>query len=355
MSQIDQLDLPGLEPKRTTEISLFSLLDPSDTDYSHFVSFYDAIPKFIDQKKRRYLDCRAPDTPTSLQAEFAHRVAAGQSIRRYQVTLRPASITIKDELGSRDVFVYPSMQRDELVYDALRKITTAGQGGLYGAHLGASFTLNQVFRELQKYKRTMSFDEIKESLKVLRGANMEVRSLDGDFEWEPAYLSNLALVSRSRFEKEGADARCVALFDSLVTEQVSKLQFREYNHSIAMGLRSAVARYLVKRIYRNYTHASPDKPYNINLTTVFREVYRTLDSKMSNNARLMSAAFSELKKERVIQFVHEEPVKDSLDRRKTIDYRYTIAPHEDLISDHKRFHAKARRIHAGNVRKLSGL
>lgn len=355
MSQTDQLDLPGLEPARNDQVKLFSLLEASDADYNHFVTFYDAIPKFIDQGRRRYLDCRDPNSPTSMQAEFNYRVGPGQSPRRYIVTLRPASITVEENGHKKDVFVYPSIQREEVVYDALRKVSTAGQGGLYGPHLGASFTLSQIFKELKRFNKTMSFDEIKESLRVLRGANMEVRSLDGEFEWEPAYLSNLALVSRKRYERDGKDARCVALFDSMVTEHVHKLEFREYNHAVSMEIKSAIARYLVKRMYRNYTHATPDKPYNIRLSTVFREVYRPLDPKMSNNVRFMTAAFKELESERVIKYVDKKPIKDSLDGRKTADYHYTIVPHEDLISDHKRFHAKARQVQHRQLRIQTGL
>jgi len=56
----------------------------------------------------------------------------------------------------------------------------------------------------------------------------------------------------------------------------------------------------------------------------------------------MNAAIVEMKKKCRIKNATFEAIRSEHDKRKIIDYRYSFIPHDEMIADVKRFHAKAR-------------
>ena len=319
---------------RNKQLALFELLEPQDINYSNFVEFFDNLPLFIDDANKRYWDYQ--NVKPSLSTEFKFRYEGVEKL--FLVTLRPARVVHNGD----EVLVYPSIQREQAVYDALRKLANSGSGGFFGGELGAAFTLQMLKKELAKFKKTFSLAQIKESLNVLRDAAIKVEAIDASFEWSPSYLSNMALTSREDFLSDSNDSKCVVLFDNLVSTSVKKLDFREYNYAIAQSTKNAIAKYLIKRMDRRYKQASKESPYEIKMSTIFKAVYRKLDPKMSNNTRHMTTAFNEMTKKLRLSNVKLKAIKSDLDARVTIDYLYTLYPHDELIKDIKRYHAKKK-------------
>jgi hypothetical protein len=317
---------------KNKQLSLFELLDPQDINYSNFVELFDNLPLFIDDGKKRYWDYENVKPSLSTEFKFNHE---GRE-KLFIVTLRPARVIHNEE----EVLVYPSIQREQAVYDALRKIASSGSGGFYGDELGTVFTLQVLRRELAKFKRTFSLSQLKESLNVLRSAEIKVTAVDGSIEWTPSYLSNMALTSRDDFLNEKNDSKCIVLFDNLVSTSVKRLDFREYNYSISQSTKNPIAKYLTKRMDRRYKQASKEQPYQIKMSTIFKAVYRKLDPKMSNNTRHMTSAFDEMKNKLRIYDVTPEAIKSDKDARITVDYIYILFPHDEFIKDVKRYHAK---------------
>ena len=336
-------NIQNIEQHRTKQLALFELLDPQDLNYSNFVDFFDNIPKFVDFGKKRYWDYETVKPSITTEFKFKH---VGLE-KLFVVTLKPGRVTKKVDGIEKDVLVYPSIQREEAIYDALRKLANTGQGGFFGEELGTTFTLRMLRKELIKFKKTLSLDEIKESLRVLRSAEIHVASVDRSFEWEPSYLSNMALTNRDDYMHNGSDTKCIVLFDNLVSTSVKKLEFREYNYAIAQSSKNAIAKYLTKRMDRRYMQASSERPYQIKMSTIVKAIFREVDLKMSNNTRHMTSAFKEMVGKCRIRDVVIKAIKSDLDSRKVVDYLYTIFPHDELIKDVKRFHAK----HSIMVRK----
>jgi hypothetical protein len=334
--------LTAIEPKTTKQMALFELLEQQDFNYSHFVDFFDNIPKFVDFGRTRYFNYS--NVTPSISTEFKFKFTSNESIKQeklFVVTLKPGRV--KRKVGGKeiDVLVYPSIQREEAIYDGLRKLASSGHGGFFENDLGTSFTLSLLQKELKTYKKTFSITEIKESLRILRSAEIHVMAVDRSFEWEPSYLSNMALSTRADYVNKGADAKCIVLFDNLVSSGVRKLELREFNYGIAQSTKNAIAKYLIKRMDRRYLYASHDKPYTIKMSTIFGAVFKELDSKMANNKRQMKVAFDEMRLKYRVSNVNETPHISEKDKRKTVDYTYDIFPHAELIKDMKRFHAKS--------------
>lgn len=333
-------EIAETEQLKSKQMALFELLEPQDINYSNFVEFFDNLPLFVDDAQKRYWDYQNVKPSLSTEFKFKHDGAE----RLFIVTLRPARVVHNDE----EVLVYPSIQREQAVYDALRKLASSGSGGFYGEELGTAFTLQMLKKELAKFKKTFSLSQIKESLNVLRSGEIKVEAVDGSFEWTPSYLSNMALTSRDDFLNGANDSKCIVLFDNLVSTAVKRLDFREYNYSIAQSTKSPIAKYLIKRMDRRYKQASVDLPYQIKMSTIFKAVYRKLDSKMSNNTRHMTTAFKEMVAKLRICNVEKEAIKSDTDARVTVDYMYTLFPHDELIKDIKRYHAKRKIVQNKN-------
>ncbi|MBU2714153.1 hypothetical protein [Zooshikella harenae] len=329
-------DLKEISPDFIKQLSFFKLLGAQDADYSNAVDFYDHIPKFVDNIQKRYWTYSEVKPQES--TEFKYNYCGSETT--FIVSIKPGRI-IKDIDGKKtDVLVYPSIQREEPVYDALRKLATSDNGAFFDGELGTLFTLRMLQKELKRFKKTFSIPEIIESLQVLRRSEIEVSSIAGNFKWEPSFLSNLMLVSRQEIESAGSQIRCIAVFDSLVSNAVKALDFREHNYAIPQSVKSPIARYLIKRMDRRYKQASPDQPYVIKLSTVFKSIFKPIDKRMSNNTRYMNKAIEEMKEKRRVKDVEVEPVKHHTDKRKISDYLYKFYPHDDLISDMKRFNKK---------------
>lgn len=318
------------------QMDIFELLENQDNAYSHFVELYDNIPKFVATGKKRYYEYSDGVTSKTTEFEFPYQ----DRKQRFIVTIKPGRITKVINGEEREVLVFPSTQREEPIYDALRKIACSGHGGFYKDELATQFTFKAIQKELKRFNKTMSLDEVKECLLVLRSAQMEVKTIDKSNVWLPSYLSNMGLSTRRHFETQGADAKCLVLFDSMVSSAVKNIDFREYNYLIAQKVKHPIARYLTKRIDRRYKQASDTEPYTIKMSTIFAGVFLSLDKKMSNNTRKITAAMEELKRERRISHYHAEPMKDWLDSRVIRDYKYHLFPHQDLVTDMMRFHAK---------------
>lgn len=339
MNKNEITKLQNADPLRPKQMALFELLEPQDFNYSNFIEFFDNIPKFVDFGQTRYWDYSNVKPSISTEFKFKHR----EQVRLFMVTIKPGRVTRKQKIKGKDkeqdVLVYPSIQREEAVYDALRKLAVNGHGGFYENELGTSFTLAMLQKELKKFNKTLSLDEIKESLRVLRSAEIHVKSVDGSFDWAPSYLSNMALTTRKDYLKE-TDTKCLVLFDNLVSTSVKQLEFREYNYAIAQNTKNAIAKYLTKRMDRRYSHAHAENSYQIKMSTIFKAVYRELDPKMSNNSRYITAALKEMKEKCRIKGSKAIAVRSEHDGRKIIDYLYHLYPHDELVSDVKRFHAK---------------
>lgn len=321
------------------QMEMFELLEHQDINYSNFVEFFDNIPKWVDFGKNRYWSY--DDHLTSISNEFKFKHEGVEKL--FIVTIKPGRVTRKIKCGNvttdKDVLIYPSIQREEAVYDALRKLAHSGQGGFYGNDLGTKFTLRKLRQELIKFKKTLSIPEIKESLRVLRSAEIHITEINSGIEWSPSYLSNLVLTTRDQYDK-GGEQKCLAIFDTLVSTGVKAVDFREFNYAIAQNTKNPIAKYLIKRMDRNYKQAGECKPYTIKLSTIFKAIYRQTDKKMSNNTRHMNNAIKEMKEKLRIVNCEIEVIKCHWDKNKTVDVKYSFYPHSSLIDDVKRFHAK---------------
>ena len=132
---------------------------------------------------------------------------------------------------------YPS-KREELVEDALRKFVAEGQGLFLDDQAGVTFSLHQLQQELKRNGHSYSKDEIKESLRICAGTNIELESADGgDTIMLGNIFQSLGLQTRrDNLNADGQQSRAFVSFNPLVTASIKNGNFRRFNYAKKYGL-----------------------------------------------------------------------------------------------------------------------
>ncbi|XHV07941.1 putative plasmid replication protein RepA (plasmid) [Pseudomonas aeruginosa] len=346
-----------LEPKKTvsssargksSQMALFELLDPSDTEYSNTIELYDALPKGVwsgKQKRGKKSDGDASqeaaisELPKVITRPFKSR---GTS---YQMKVKPAIIERVNDAGEIKTLVMFPGTREELIEEALRKFAVQGQGfesDNTSKDVGVFFTVNQLRKELARTGHSYSAQEILEALDIMSSSLIEVSQTGRNRSRETIrgnMLGSMLIASREQY-LENSGVKCYATFHPLVTQGIRTQQFRIYDYSVSMSMKSDLGRYMYKRLSHYWVQASLDHPYEFKLTTFLSQSPRGLSERMKDNLRAVRNALKSLVDEDVILPDWEEiMIKNAADKRIVDDVGFRLLPSESFI----KFMMKANR------------
>jgi hypothetical protein len=312
------------ENAKPTQLSLFEL-KPNEEQYSHSIELYDFMPKYVWGKSERingkFLD--------NIKRKFECRG------KRYSLTLMPARIEDDGEQGFKEF--YPS-KREELLEDALRKLMGEGQGLMLDGEAGIVFTLYQLQKELKESGHTYSYDQLKESLEILKKIDIEIKTDDGETQFFFSPIETLGL------KGSGNETQTFVRFSPLVTHSINSFSYRLINYDKVMSYKSVIARQFHKRMSHHFIQASISQYYEILLTTVIRDFGLTPQKRLQQNLTEVENAIEEMKEKNVILNCKFEKLFEKKPRKKLIDVKIKIQPHFDFIADVKRANAKAKKI-----------
>ena len=289
---------------------------------SNTIELWDAVPKYFINKRRQGQLRKDGYLPTA-ERTFQFR---GKEVT---VKIRPARITV----DNKDKEFYPAA-REELVEDTLRKLACqSGDGYLEDKRSGVRFTLHQLRNELKNNGHTLSYYEVMEALRILVAATIEISSVDGTTDYTTAPLTTLIRVSKNDI-KENPGSRWYADFSSLVTEGIQLIQYRQYDYTLNMVLKSQLARYIHKRMCHNYVQASLLHTYNITMSGVARDSGLLECKRSKDNRKMLENALDELRSNNIILYYQGSELRGK--RNALNDVRYKITPHHDFIAQVKR-------------------
>ena len=289
---------------------------------SNTIELWDAVPKYYISKHSQNKLRKNGFLPT-IEKNFVFR---GQNL---SVKVRPGRITV----DGKDKEFYPGV-REELVEDALRKMAcNPGHGFFDNQRSGVSFTLHQLRKELCEQGHTFSYSQVIDSLKILTRSTVEITSKDGKSMYETSPLTSLAAVSKED-KKNNPAARWYVDFSLLVTQAIKKIEYRQYNYNLTMGLKGQLSRYLHKRISHNFIQASLLTPYTITMSSLSRDS-GLLDCKRANdNKRKLEAALHELIEANVLMRYESDETRG--ERSSLDDIKYSLYPDHDFVAEQKR-------------------
>jgi len=315
------------------QLNLFQdfLCNPAEQDQlSNTIELWDAVPKYF-INRRRQEKLRKEGFLPSATRDFVFK---GQHLT---VKIRPARITVDNQ----DKEFYPTA-REELVEDALRKLAcNPGNGYIEKDRSGVSFSLYQLREELKKRGHTLSYYEVVESLKILVNSTIEITPLNDKALYITSPLTSLIGVSRNDLEAD-PKSRWYADFSSLVTEGIKQIQYRQYNYSKMMSLKSQLGRYLHKRLAHNYVQASLLHPYTITMQGIARDSGLLECARKIDNKIWLEKALEELKINEIISCYESEKMRGQ--RNSLEDIKYKIFPHQNFTAEMKKANKKRKLI-----------
>ena len=301
------------------QLKLFELIHPSEKDYSNTIELYDFIPKYVWGRVER------------IQEKFLEPIEREFECRSQKYRVRIAPARVKDSDGvSRDYF--PG-KREELIEDALRKLATGGQGIFLDDEAAVTFTLYQLQQELKRTGHSYSITQIKESLMICVGTNLQLTDPSGQDVLVSSIFDTIGLQTREDWEGQGEKTKAFVRFNAMVTISIRNRTFRQFNYEISMGYQNVISRQLHKRISHHFTQASFAHPFTILLSTVIRDFGLTAYEKISHNLRDVEAALKEMVDNNVLLKYDLEKIIDEKRKNKIADVRLVLFPHPNFVGE----------------------
>lgn len=231
----------------------------------------------------------------------------------YNYTINPVWIEDKQ--------VYPG-EREEFVYQGLKRLAAIKEIELLDGDLGLKFTLHELQLLLSETGHTYSYDQIKNAIMVLCKSPFEISSPDKQTTYIETRLSSVG------FNGRGSKADCYVKFNTLTTRSLRTLGYKGHDFKIYMRM-SKLARRLYERMCLYFSQASMFQAYTIFVSTAHRNAGIALVGPPSRWAKNFEEALAELKKNNQIQKYSKEAVKVD---GKTMDYKFFIFASRELVS-----------------------
>ncbi|HEY0428584.1 MAG TPA: hypothetical protein VGC76_12455 [Pyrinomonadaceae bacterium] len=336
--QLSKRKIEDYSQSQPTQLKLFELLQPTESNYSNTIELYDFMPKYVWGKVER------------IQEKFLEPVEREFECRgvRYRVRIVPARVKDSDGV-SRD---YLPGKREELVEDALRKIATEGQGIFLDDEAAVTFTLYQLQQELKRTGHSYSITQLKESLMICVGTLLHLTDENEQAIFASSLFNTIGLQTREDWEGQGEKSKAFVRFNALVTTSIRNRTFRQFNYEVSMGYQNVISRQLHKRLSHHYTQASLSQPYNILLTTIIRDFGLKNYEKISHNLRDVEMALKEMVQEDVILKYEQDKIMDPKKGNKILDVRLMLTPHPKFINEVIKANNRQKELREADVARL---
>ena len=287
------------------------------------IAVYDTAGKFATVRERQVTDTAFEVYDFSV------------SNQKYQSTVTASRMKRVDDAGNVvEVLMFPS-DREQLIEDALRKMVSQGCGAIRDGVTGVLFTLYQLRQELKRHKHTFTYDQLREGIEVMQGANLKVTNLSTGQSWTEHFLVKILRGGLKHKSEKGRPVeyeKWFVGFHELVTRSIVDRSYRQMNYPRLMAVRGILPKYLYKRMALLFTYAeSPERrPYEPTMLKTLIESGRGVSPAQKNNVRAMSRAFAELIKVGAIERVEENR---RMEGTKIIDIRYEIYPTQAFVDE----------------------
>ena len=315
-----------------------------DPNVTNTIDLWDIAPRFV-----FYTDADAREAGKylrTIERDFMH---AG---KHYSLVLKPARI----KRDGKEIEEYPG-EREQLVEEVIRKLAVErGRLGLdKQENVIMRFSLTEVRRELERTKHGFKFDQIKEAIRILRQAEVEILKEEGEGGQQATSVLVSSAFPQIGFREKGReDADTFVQFNWLVATALKHLEFRQMNYELIMRLKKPMARWLFKRLYHNVIYptdafANPAL-HVIHATEIHRDCGMSQWSRWRDALRHIDKAVEVLKAEGVLDSVETEAIHKG---RTKEDVIYTMRASPGFLAQAGR----AERLHHENLadfRNLTG-
>jgi len=337
-----------LDKSQPEQLSLFQHFLPGDPRFSNTIELFDAIPKYYPSPKQMDRLRQGGKFLEILERTFTHRNSVTGRLDSYRVEIRPARVKTKvrsknGESTTVDREFYPTA-REELVEEALRKLATSGENGVFlDGQVGVQFTLYQLRKELADRGHGITLASLKEALAVAHYSKITVATDDGVEVMSASIFPVLLISTRKQWVNNPKDTRYYVQFNPLVTQSLNRITYRQYDYATFMECERHLARWLHKRLSHNYVQAGWLSPYTIKASTVIANSGLVNNARLRDRIKAVDDAIDELRTRDTISICEKEPLYGP-DGRTLVDAKYTLTPTGKFIEDVKAANLRKKRL-----------
>lgn len=329
--------LSEIEQTKPFQASLFEMLTETDVltvegsrneipgrnNYSQTIELYDFMPRFVWSHQadiRKEYNGLLP----ALVRDFQCRGT------RFRLTLAPATL-IKE---GKSIGYYPGLDEDILEI-VLRKMYVDRDPKFFDGSPGMIFTIRGLRKELKEQGHSRSHYQVIDSLRILKGAQINCQNLANGKETLFNAIDVLSFGNSDESGEVGADEPCYLIFSSLLAKALKNLYFRRFNYKKVVSYKTKEARLLHRRLSHNFSQSNENVPYSVNLTTLIRDFGLKYEN-LTKAGIAFKKAFKELRNANVIQpvipanenekekLVLMDKIVSASNTRKVEDYFLTI-------------------------------
>lgn len=306
------------EYKRTTEKALSLFQFTGEDPRSNVFALIDGVPGY-------YYSRRMPTpAPGRTEVEPIERPFDFEK-QLYVFTMHPVWVRAGvDESGAKAWRQAFPGEREEFVFEGLKRLASLKNIELLDGDLGLTFTLKELQDLLKTTNHTYSLAQIKESINTLCQAVFEIADAQGNTIILDHRLSAAA------FNTPGEKSQCYVRFSPFMTQAVRSVKYKAVDWFVLMSLESVLARRLYERMCLFFRQAQYNTTYTVAASSVFRNAGVTACGAPSRWAREVQAALDILIEKKQVRSYTKRKCTD--ESGNTVDYTFEIVPAFNLIS-----------------------
>jgi hypothetical protein len=324
---------------------------------------YDLWSRFI-RHKRENVPVSAAEKKVIVSRQFSEKINGVQ----YEGVLDISPALIKG--GDSDYLAWPS-EREEKVEKALIRLGAQGKivkiSGRVSERYAIVFSLRELQTELKSVKQTLSIGDIKESLMILKGAELSMQYMETDGDSKLYNESKMNYLSELHFSGASGKStvKCIAFLNEVMSQQIEGLTYRSYYFDRVQSFKRSLTRWLALRLYQVFRYAATGKTYHfmlVNMSIKFGSITSEKEApdRLVAIRRDMTQTMKDLIQAEIITDYTIENVKDSSGT--IVDYKYEIYPTTQFCAEvlelnkkHVAREAKAKQAIAAEVESCNFL
>lgn len=262
------MDLKQKKDELPTQLGLFTLVDlPTALEpmrYSNAIGGIDVVPRFLRGQNPFIL---LKDAPKITEIRNPYMVNGIQLVCK----IKPAQLTKKIDGELTTVLAYPS-DKEELIEKVLFMLASNGDlvkreiAGVAPRH-GIAFSLYDIRQQLKLIGKDKPYDQIRESLLILRDSSTIIAQESGDREIEVTNKIFADSILETNGNGRGKD-KCFVTFSDYVIEQILDLNFRQYSFSSVNSHKIAVAVFIHSYLTWNWLNVSAGATFDLDPATI---------------------------------------------------------------------------------------
>ena len=326
------------------QLDLFQMLISGH--YSNSVELYQTLPDVFSWKQDSLRNADGSLPVLSRQGVY--------NKTPYTLDISPANITVTPwASGKKRKQAFYKTVVAEFVEHALHKLSITEGFFLNDAtvktdQFGLITTFYKIREELNSMGKHYSYQQIKEGISILAWLRYE---LSGDISKDydiNSFFSPIDLIVRND-KKNPNHSELYITFNKLISKRILALDWRSFNYTEFMKLKTSFGRSLFMRLTYRFQQADPVKGYHFLLSSLVRE-WVLQDDLITSNIKKVKDGLGDC--HYIIERYDYEPqyeINPDTQRRKLKDYKFTVYPTPQFQQEQFRVNAHHKNLNEHRV------